>query len=81
MKMKKTFAFLDINPETPGHTLVIPKTEVDRIYDLSDEDYAAVWATVKKLAANMEKSPGEKDFDESDWNRCAACTCTLDATR
>jgi len=57
---EKTFAFLDINPETPGHTLVIPKTEVDRIYDLSDEDYAAVWATVKKLAANMEKVLGKR---------------------
>ena len=30
----KTLAFLDIHPETPGHTLVIPKLEVDKIYDL-----------------------------------------------
>ena len=51
----KTFAFLDINPESKGHTLVIPKTEVDKIYDLSDEDYAALMQTVKKLSKHMEK--------------------------
>ena len=33
---EKTFAFLDINPETKGHTLVVPKVEVDKIYELSD---------------------------------------------
>ena len=44
----KTFAFLDIHPETKGHTLVIPKLEVDKIYELPDEDYQALMATVKK---------------------------------
>ena len=53
---EKTFAFLDINPETKGHTLVVPKTEVDKIYDLSDEDYHALMATVKKLSRHMEKT-------------------------
>ena len=51
----KTFAFLDIHPETMGHTLVIPKTEVDKIYDLPDEDYEALMGTVKKLSQHMEK--------------------------
>lgn len=51
----KTFAFLDIHPETKGHTLVIPKKEVDKIYDLEDEDYDALMKTVKKLAIHMEK--------------------------
>jgi len=37
----KTMAFLDINPETKGHTLVVPKNEVDKIYELPDEDYQA----------------------------------------
>ena len=50
----KTFAFLDIHPETKGHLLVVPKTEVDKIYDLSDEDYIALMATVKKLSKHME---------------------------
>lgn len=51
----KTLAFLDINPETKGHTLVVPKKEVDKIYDLEDEDYQALMQTVKKLSQNMEK--------------------------
>ena len=51
----KTFAFLDIHPETMGHTLVIPKKEVDKIYDLEDEDYEALMKTVKKLSSHMEK--------------------------
>lgn len=51
----KTFAFLDIHPETPGHTLVIPKNEVDKIYDLPDEDYEALLKTAKKLSKHMEK--------------------------
>ena len=54
----KTFAFLDINPETKGHTLVVPKLEVDKIYDLPDEDYHALMDTVKKLSLNMEKVLG-----------------------
>ena len=56
----KTFAFLDIHPETKGHTLVIPKVEVDKIYDLPDEDYQALMATVKKLSQHMEKILGAR---------------------
>lgn len=51
----KTLAFLDINPETPGHTLVIPKKEVDKIYELEDEDYQALMSSVKKLSKHLEK--------------------------
>ncbi len=54
----QTFAFLDINPETKGHTLVIPKTEVDKIYDLEDADYTALMRTVKKLSKHMEQILG-----------------------
>lgn len=57
---EKTLAFLDINPETKGHTLVIPKNEVDKIYDLPDEDYAALMATVKKLSKHYEKVLGTR---------------------
>ncbi|MCR5699989.1 MAG: HIT domain-containing protein [Candidatus Saccharibacteria bacterium] len=56
----KTFAFLDIHPETLGHTLVIPKLEVDKIYDLPDEDYQALMATVKKLSQHLEKQLGQR---------------------
>ena len=57
---EKTYAFLDINPEVKGHTLVVPKVEVDKIYDLSDEDWAALWATVKKVAKRMEEVLGAR---------------------
>ena len=53
----KTMAFLDIAPEAEGHTLVVPKVEVDKVYDLSDQ---AVMATVKKLAKRMEEVLGER---------------------
>lgn len=56
----KTFAFLDIHPETMGHTLVIPKKEVDKIYELEDEDYDALMKTVKKLSRHMEKILGSR---------------------
>ena len=55
-----TFAFLDIHPESRGHVLVIPKREVDKIYDLPDEDYQALMATVKKLSQHMEKVLGAR---------------------
>ncbi len=51
----KTYAFLDIHPESKGHTLVIPKNEVDKIYELPDEDYEALMSTVKKLSKHLEK--------------------------
>ena len=56
----KTLAFLDINPETKGHTLVVPKNEVDKIYELPEEDYDALMQTVKKLSQNMEKVLGQR---------------------
>lgn len=56
----KTFAFLDIHPETKGHTLVIPKKEVDKIYELPDEDYQALMLTAKKLSAHLEKVTGKR---------------------
>ena len=57
---KRPMAFLDISPEAEGHTLVVPKVEVDRIYDLTDEDYAALMATVKKLARHYEDVTGKR---------------------
>ena len=44
------FAFLDINPLQKGHTLVIPKHEVDYIFDLSDEEIAGLQVFAKKVA-------------------------------
>ena len=52
---EKYFAFLDISPMAKGHTLVIPKHEVDYIFDLDDEEYAGLTAFAKKVAAAMKK--------------------------
>ena len=50
------FAFLDINPLVKGHTLVIPKKEVDYIYDLDDETLAGLHVFAKKVAKKVEKA-------------------------
>ena len=54
----KTLAFLDITPNVIGHTLVIPKIQVDQFNDLDDETYHAIWATVKKVANNHQEKLG-----------------------
>jgi histidine triad (HIT) family protein len=56
----KNLAFLDIHPTTKGHTLVIPKVEVDKIYDLSEEDYTSLWLAAKKVAKHMEEVLGAR---------------------
>lgn len=48
------YAFLDINPLAKGHTLVIPKKEVDYIFDLDDATYEGLWAFAKKVAAAIK---------------------------
>lgn len=47
-------AFLDINPVAKGHTLVVPKKEVDYIYDLDDDTLAALWLFSKKVAKGIK---------------------------
>ena len=49
------YSFLDINPITKGHTLVIPKKEVDYIFDLDDETLAQMTLFAKKVAKAMKK--------------------------
>lgn len=49
-------AFLDIQPLTRGHVLVIPKTEVDYIFDLDDETYAGLWIFARIVAAGIKKA-------------------------
>lgn len=51
---EKTVAFLDIHPESPGHTLVVTKVQVDQYIDLADEDYMALWVAVKKVATHLK---------------------------
>ena len=50
------YAFLDIFPLAKGHTLVVPKKEVDYIFNLDDETYKGLWAFAKKVAIGVEKA-------------------------
>jgi len=49
------FAFLDINPIAEGHTLVVPKQEVDYIFDLDEKTYLGLMKFAKKVATAMKK--------------------------
>ena len=62
---EKFFAFLDIYPLVKGHTLVVPKQEVDYIFDLSDEDLAAMHVFAKKIARAIEKAFSCKKVGEA----------------
>ncbi|WP_293298710.1 HIT family protein [Allomuricauda sp.] len=50
------FAFLDINPNTKGHTLCVPKKEVDKILDLDEESYMKLMAFSRKVGQAIEKA-------------------------
>ena len=52
----KYFAFLDINPMVKGHTLVIPKREVDYIFDLEDDELAGLHLFAKKIAVALKEA-------------------------
>lgn len=52
---EKTIAFLPLDMAPKGHVLVVPKSQVDKFQDLSDEDYEAMMATVKKVARRMKE--------------------------
>lgn len=51
----KILAFLDINPLTPGHTLVIPKVQVSHFDELDDDTYQALFEVVKKVAVRIKQ--------------------------
>ena len=50
------FAFLDVFPLVPGHTLVVPKIEVDNIHELDTETHAALFAFSKQIARAIGKA-------------------------
>ena len=50
------YAFLDINPLAKGHTLVIPKREVDYFFDLTDEEIGAMQVFAKKVAEAIKRA-------------------------
>lgn len=47
------YAFLDIHPVTPGHTLVIPKQQVEFLWDMNDGDYQLLTLATKRIAAHI----------------------------
>ncbi len=49
-------AFLDINPNTKGHTLCIPKVEVDKLFDLDQETYSGLMQFSRKIALALKKT-------------------------
>ena len=53
---EKFYAFLDINPVAKGHTLVIPRREVDYIFDMDDEEIAEYQVFAKKVAMALKKA-------------------------
>ena len=49
-------AFLDVNPNAKGHTLCVPKQEIDKIFDLEDDLYIGLMKFCKKIAVALEKT-------------------------
>ena len=52
----KHYAFLDINPNSVGHTLCVPKKEIDRIFDLSQEEFIRLMDFSRTVAIAIEKA-------------------------
>jgi histidine triad (HIT) family protein len=69
---ERTFAFLDIGPVSPGHTLVIPKTHAEDLSTIRKEDLAAVMETVRTLAPKIERAVSADGFNIHINNRSAA---------
>lgn len=51
-----TFAFLDIFPQVPGHTIIVPKIEVDHFTEVPEPYYSAIFQTAKKLAPALKSA-------------------------
>lgn len=49
-------AFLDINPVAPGHTLIVPKKEVDYLFDLEEDEYISLNIFARKVAKALKKA-------------------------
>jgi len=55
---ENTFAFLDINPARPGHTLVVPRSEVPYLFDMETGKYEALWRAVRLVASALKGATG-----------------------
>jgi len=61
---EKTLAFLNIYPSAKGHTLVISKTQVPSVWDLEEDDYAALMATTRLVARRLQEVLGTERVGE-----------------
>lgn len=60
-----TYAFLDIHPVATGHTLVVPKKQVEFVWDLDEQSYRHLTDSVKKIALHLRKITGKPYVGES----------------
>ena len=72
------YAFLDINPNALGHTLCIPKKEVDKLFDLDDETYKGLMIFSKKIAEAKKSSRLSKNWNKCNRTGSSPCSCTFD---
>jgi histidine triad (HIT) family protein len=69
---EKTFAFLDINPVNPGHTLVIPKKHTLDVFEIEESEWDAVMRTVRTISHALEKSLAPSGINLAMNNRSGA---------
>lgn len=55
----QVIAFLSINPFAPGHTLVVPKQQIDQLWDLDEDEYAYLMDTVRKIGRHLRTASGK----------------------
>ncbi len=67
-----TLAFLDIQPNNPGHTLVIPKKHLENLYEMDDHALAAVMRTAQKMARAIKAAVGADGINLAMNNESAA---------
>lgn len=51
----KTLAFLDIHPQLPGHTLLVPKQQIDQIWDVPEDLYHYLWDVARKIERRINE--------------------------
>ncbi len=68
----ESFAFLDINPRNPGHTLVIPKKHAETLLDMDEEDSGVLFMNVRKVAGKVMAATKAQGISISQSNGVAA---------
>jgi len=69
---ERTFAFLDIMPNNPGHTLVVPKKHFENIFDTPNEELYGIFKTVKKVSKAINTAMGSDGINIAMNNKAAA---------